>query len=180
TIMADARKYFWLKPVSVAFRALHYARMGEDSETFYPIYISQQGFVRGLDLFGSSNDAFNRYGLDINQLIGSKVLMANAEIRLPFTGPPQIAVIPSKLLFTELAVFLDAGVAFDDYDQIEFVSKREDVLNLHPDKSVVLLTTGLSLRVNVFGAFILEPYYAIPIRENSKGEFGMNFLLPGW
>jgi Tol biopolymer transport system component len=180
TLIADARKYFWLKPISLGFRALHYARSGEDADTFFPIYISQQGLVRGLDVYGSSNSAFTRYGLNINQLIGSKLMMANAEIRLPFTGPAKIAAIPSKLLFTELAAFFDAGVAFDEYDQIEFASKRDDVLNLEPDKSVVLLTAGLSLRVNIFGAFILEPYYAIPIRENSKGEFGLNFLLPGW
>jgi hypothetical protein len=40
---------------------------------------------------------------------------------------------------------------------------------------------GISLRVNVFGYFVLEPYYAIPFqRKDVKGGvFGLTFA-PGW
>ena len=179
-ITADARKYFWLKPISFAVRGFNYARFGDDSETFSPIYLGWQGFVRGIGNVNTSTELFERYGLQFSNIQGSKVLMGQAEVRLPFTGPKQIALIGSNFLFTELAGFLDAGAAFDDYGDIEFSNKRDETAALGPDKSVVIMTAGLSLRVNLFGALILEPYYAIPLRENSKGEFGLNFLLPGW
>jgi hypothetical protein len=42
-------------------------------------------------------------------------------------------------------------------------------------------STGLSLRVNLLGAMIIEAYYALPWRGDrfEKGAFGLNFA-PGW
>lgn len=177
---ADIRKYFWLKPVSFSVRGFHYARFGNDANSFTPIFLGWQGFVRGISSIGDVQTLFERYGLSINQIEGSKVLLGQAEVRLPFTGPKRLALIGSKFLFTDLAAFLDAGTAFDGYDEIAFSSKREETAFENRNKSIVLMTAGLSLRVNLFGALILEPYYAVPLRENSKGEFGLNFLLPGW
>jgi Tol biopolymer transport system component len=176
---ADFRKYFWLKPVSIGFRAFHYARYGKDQASFSPIFLPWQGLVRmGGRL--SSQELFNDYGISIPHIQGSKILMGNAEVRLPFTGPKQISVITSNFLFTELAGFIDSGVAFDQYDDVEFSTKRDETAQLPLDKSVVIVTAGLSLRINLFGAIILEPYYAWPLRENSKANFGFNFLMPGW
>ena len=42
-----------------------------------------------------------------------------------------------------------------------------------------VFSAGASLRINLFGALILEPYYAIPLQKNAKGSFGLN-LIPGW
>jgi hypothetical protein len=33
--------------------------------------------------------------------------------------------------------------------------------------------------VNLFGAIIVEPFYAVPLLDNASGTFGLNFL-PGW
>ena len=46
---------------------------------------------------------------------------------------------------------------------------------------VPALSAGISLRVNLFGAIILEPYYAIPFNRTDikTGVFGLNFT-PGW
>ncbi|WP_369414076.1 hypothetical protein [Desertivirga xinjiangensis] len=46
---------------------------------------------------------------------------------------------------------------------------------------VPAMSAGLSLRVNVFGYFILEPYAAIPFqRTDVNGPvFGLTFA-PGW
>ncbi len=177
---ADFRKYFWSKPVAIAVRAFHYARFGEDEDSFSPIYLGWQGLVRGIGDVGSVQELFDRYGISVPHIQGSKILMANVEVRLPFTGPKQISVIPSNFLFSELAAFLDSGVAFDRYDDITFSTNRDETAILDANKSVVIMTAGLSLRINLFGALILEPYYAVPLRENAKGEFGFNFLLPGW
>lgn len=176
----DIRKYFWLNPISVAIRGFHYARGGQDENRFTPIFIGWQGLVRGLNNINSRSELFNRYGINPGQLEGSKLLMGQFEVRLPFTGPEQLALIRSNFLFTELATFLDAGVAYDHFDEIAYSTKRDETAINNSGKSIVFMTAGLSLRLNLFGALILEPYYAVPLRENAKGGFGLNFLLPGW
>ena len=180
TATVDLRKYFWLKPVSIAVRGFHHARFGNDAEAFTPIFMGWQGLIRGIGDVQSVNELFERYGLRVDQIQGSKLLMGQTEVRLPFTGPKQLALIQSNFLFTELAAFIDAGVAFNEYDEIGYSTKRDETALEHFDRQIVIITSGLSLRVNLFGSLILEPYYAIPWRENSKGEFGLNFLLPGW
>nr|MBS0038348.1 PD40 domain-containing protein [Saprospiraceae bacterium] len=167
---ADARKYFLLRPFTLAFRGFHYSRFGRDAESFFPIFIGQMGMVRGYSLSG--REFGERYDLRVDQVTGSKVLLGSAEIRLPFTGPERLALISSGFLFTDLNLFFDIGVAFDDYGKIGF----EDA---EPDEAAVLMSTGLSMRINLFGALIVEPYYAIPLREGGKGTFGFNFI-PGW
>jgi hypothetical protein len=42
-----------------------------------------------------------------------------------------------------------------------------------------VFTAGASLRINLFGALIVEPYYAFPLVKGTRGVFGLN-LLPGW
>src|SRR5690606_4770420 len=102
---------------------------------------------------------------------GSKMLVANYEIRLPFTGPKQLALINSKFLFTELAWFVDAGLAWSDFKAFG----DENI-----SRPAILASTGISLRVNVFGALIVEPYYAFPVvnGEFQRGSFGVN-IIPG-
>ena len=169
-VTADARKYFWLNPLSLSVRAFHFSRIGKDATAFFPIYIGQMGMVRGYDI--GSRELFDRYGLSVSQVTGSKVLLSSFEVRLPFTGPERLALIPSRFLFSDLNLFFDIGVAFNEYNQIVF---NEPGFN----ESAVLMSAGLSWRINLFGAMVIEPYYAFPIREGSRGTFGLNFL-PGW
>jgi hypothetical protein len=50
-----------------------------------------------------------------------------------------------------------------------------------PSVRVPVFSAGVSLRINLFGAMILEPYYAIPFQQTRSkfGTFGLNFA-PGW
>ena len=50
------------------------------------------------------------------------------------------------------------------------------------NERVPVFSVGTSLRVNVFGYAVLEPFYAIPVTQNfsiKNGSFGLNFF-PGW
>jgi outer membrane protein assembly factor BamA len=101
----------------------------------------------------------------MNELIGTRVAIANLEVRLPFTGPEQLALIRSGMFFTELALFMDAGVAWTDSTSPTF-----DINDFSADKRFPVFSTGVSLRVNLFGAMIIEPYYAFPFqRDGIKG-----------
>jgi Tol biopolymer transport system component len=172
---ADGRKYFYLKPVSLAFRALHYARTGNDAESFFPIFVGQQGLVRGYDFSSSNDELIREYNLSFDQLVGSKIFIGNVELRLPFTGPKRLAFIGSNILFSDLNLFLDAGVAFDDYSQIN--TNLEDPFDIN--QRAVVFSTGVSLRVNLFG-LIVEPYYAKPLREGANAGLGFNLLFGGF
>ncbi|MEP6794352.1 MAG: hypothetical protein ABJB16_08505 [Saprospiraceae bacterium] len=173
TASADFRFYRWMKPVSFAFRAMHYSTLGRDSKAFYPILIGEMGLVHGYG-YGRLNEFSSSGALDPNQLFGSKFFVSNFEVRLPFTGPERLALIKSNALFTELAWFVDGGVAFNDYKDLG--KSGPEGGNVKPK---LVFSTGFSARVNVFGALIVEPFFAWPLLKNTNGKFGV-FLVPGW
>ena len=193
--LADFRKYFWAKPFSFAFRTTAFMRFEEEVNSVYPIYIGNMGFVRGLGSIISA-DVVRRAGYEFAQLLGSKMGLGSFEVRLPFTGPRQLALISSNAFFSDLNLFVDAGVAFDqfqDFSDGKFISavRRDpsgnivldesgrpifDIINVKP---AIATTAGVSLRINLFGALVLEPYYAWHLNRGGVRTFGMN-LIPGW
>ncbi len=173
TFLADARKYFYLKPFTFAVRGMAYARTGGTSTAFslqYPLFAGNPFFVRGYDrnVFSAREDPNFVF-----RTVGSKLLVGNFEVRLPFTGPRQLSVIKSNFLVTDLNLFFDAGLAFFTRDEL-----REDAFIQHRP----IFSTGVSVRVNLFGYLVLEPYFALPIsapESQRTWRFGLNFI-PGW
>jgi len=176
----DIRQYRYVKPVSFAFRVYHYARYGSDAETnrISPLFVGFPTLVRGYEnvRFGDQQN-LNQGGFTINDLLGSRLLVSNFEIRLPFTGPERFSVLKSKAFFTELSLFFDGGIAWDSQTNFFFDG---DGISLDAEATPVF-STGVSFRINLFGQIILEPYYAIPFQRNdiTGGVFGLNFW-PGW
>ncbi|WP_245893615.1 basic secretory protein-like protein [Sphingobacterium gobiense] len=187
----DVRRYLRFKPVTIAARAYSYIRSGDDANRLRGNYIGYPFFVRGYD-----NLSRDRVGnISFDDLMGSRVLVGNFEVRLPFTGPEQLAVVKSGLLFSDLNLFFDAGLAWNsgnkivsNLDKKPTVPARDQNGNLIPGEYVYdrnyrvpVFSAGISMRVNLFGAMILEPYYAIPfVSSRTKfGTFGLNFM-PGW
>ena len=168
----DYRKYHWMKPVSLGFRVMHYGRYGKDADRLPSLYAGDPTLVRGYNF--NNFERFQEYGLNLNQLTGSKILVSNFEVRLPFTGPEQLALIKSKFLFTELAFFVDGSVAWNDFN--DFGSSSEGTSALRPTP---IFSTGVAGRINVFNALILEPYLAFPVQKNTRAVFGVN-IVPGW
>jgi Tol biopolymer transport system component len=188
----DMRKYVRLKPVTLAARFFGYGRIGS-SNALYPLYVGYPFYIRGYEansFYNTGNGSTN--GFTIDQLSGNRIGVANFEIRLPFTGPEKLAQIPSKFLFSDLNLFFDAGLAWNGGDLIKFESSLQQtgsvtdpvthqVFKQYEKARIPATSIGISLRINVFGAFILEPYYAFPFQRNdiSKPVFGLNFA-PGW
>ena len=202
-LTADLRKYFRVKPVTIAARSYNNIRLGRDADRLYPNYIGYSYLIRGYEAnsiyktqTGDVNNSFN-----INQLSGSKIAVFNFELRLPFTGPKKLAQIPSKFLFSDLNLFFDAGVAWTNDTKVAFKSEptytTQQVVdgngtpvldsNGQPltyestNERTPVMSAGISLRVNVFGYFVLEPYYAFPFQRKDvkAGVFGLTFA-PGW
>ena len=192
----DLRAYQFMGPVSIAVRFQQGARHGKDANNFNPMYIGYQGFVRGYNynqlnklvaVNGSSNDEIN-FQSDVTvmyrRLSGSKYFMSGFEIRMPFTGPEKLAKIKSSFLLTDLNFFFDIGAAFEEWSHFTdgetiVINRPGEGLVAEVHKPKIAMSTGLSLRVNLFNAMIVEPYFAYPLQKNSKFVFGFNFI-PGW
>jgi hypothetical protein len=167
----DGRQYFHAKPFTLAARAMHFGRYGRDANSFFPLYLGYPWHVRGYE-FGNASAILQQNKRSLDELFGSKIAVGNVELRVPFTGPEQLALIKSKFLFTELSLFVDGGLAWDTFDKAADNSLRPFELN-------PLFSAGVSMRINLFGALVLEPYYAWPLLKETKGTFGLN-IVPGW
>ncbi len=192
----DLRKYNRYKPITVAGRIYSYMRMGKDEAALYPLYIGYPYMIRGFE----TNNFDNSGKLSYTDLMGSRMAIANFEIRLPFTGPEKLAVVKSGFLFSDLNFFIDGGLAWTDGDIIKWDKTEGDKVQakdtngnpvfdevgdpvmVYPQNlRMPVFSAGVSLRINLFGAMILEPYYAIPFNSTRAkfGTFGLNFA-PGW
>lgn len=193
-LLMDGRKYFWVKPVSFAFRGLSYFRWEQHTQSVYPVFLGNMGFVRGIGSVLNFN--LEETGLTYSQVLGSKLAMGSFEIRLPFTGPKRLSLISSSFFLSDISLFIDSGVTFDNFRDwkdgklIDVISRDEHgniildsnhnpVYEIKNALPAVVTSAGISLRINLFGALILEPYYARTLSRGDKFRFGLN-LIPGW
>jgi hypothetical protein len=179
TLLADYRRYLLARPVTLALRGMHYGRYGRDAENtqwMQPLYVGYSSMVRGYapETFSSADcgtggaascPAFDR-------LLGSRIAVANAELRIPLFGPKQLALIPS-FLPVEISPFVDAGVAWTSAEGPTLGS------NASGTGRTPIVSAGLSSRVNLFNALVLEVFYAVPFQRSTGGRFGFQ-LAPGW
>ena len=174
--IADYRKYYYQNPFSFGFRALHYARYGPDANQLYPLYIGDHYYVRGYAY--NSYDQYQGYGLNymnLNSMVGSKMGVLNAEVRLPLSGPKRLTFINSKYFFTTLVGFFDGGFAAQNYKDVALLWEPD------PDKNTPVFSTGLALRMNLFGYAVLESYAALPFQRSDKDiVFGLFISGGGW
>jgi hypothetical protein len=184
TAIADYRRYFLLRPVTFAFRGLHYGRYGTDAEDdrLYPIYLGNPQLVRGYESnsFDAARDC-TRAGdgsasgcPEFDRLLGSRVGVVSAEMRIPLFGTSQYGLLDFPFLPTELSFFGDAGVAWSADESARFAFDRTTT------ERVPVVSAGVSARVNVLGYAVVEFYYAKPFQRANRGWiFGFQ-LAPGW
>ncbi len=179
TLTADYRQYFHTKPFTFAFRGLHIGNYGaNEDDVFGNEYLSstyRQGFVRGYNLNNfSTNECSTAACPEASRLNGTRIAMASAEIRMPLLGNEQLGLINFPYLPTELSLFADIGMAWTAEDLPELTLSR-DATGRTP-----VASAGVASRFLLFGAAILEVYYAYPFQRPEKGaHFGLS-LSPGW
>ena len=180
-VLIDFRKYKYLKPVSLAVRGFYQGRMNgqnlKNLNQIYPLNIGYPWYIHGF--YG--NSLFKQIGTSYsNDLNGDQIGLFNFEARLPLTGPKKLALIDFQSIPSDLNFFFDYGRIFSstlvDIDESDLVSKQK----INPKKPV--LSTGISLRVNVLGYLIVEPYLAVPYFNGQKQSVitGFNFMVAGW
>jgi hypothetical protein len=178
TATLDFRYYKYLKPFTFAWRFMHVNRFGKNlnNNIIYPFFITYEYFIRGYTF-----DVLSRYvqttndNLTFQDLMGNKILVGNFEVRLPFTGPERLAAIKSSFLFSDLSFFLDAGWVWEPGDKLSL-----DLMPVSGERRL-WASTGVALRINLFGQIIIQPYFSRPLtlKNYSKWSFGFNFY-PGF
>jgi len=185
TLLLDYRKYFFMKPFTLAVRGMHYGLYGKDAESdrLGSLYIGDGSLVRGYSYnsFTADDCVSNGSGSlagstcpQFDRLVGSRLALANAELRIPLFGTSGFGLIASPLPPIEIAPFVDAGVAWTKSSGPvwTFASTSGD--------RTPVVSTGIASRINLFGFAVFEVYYAHPFeRPGRSGVWGINFQ-PGW
>ena len=175
-VLADFRTYWMpVRPYTFALRGLYYGRYGSGAHDprLPSLYLGYPGLVRGYE--PGSFDA-GECGAQINgscpafdRLMGSRMAVANAELRFPlwggFGGNDFYGPIP-----VELAVFSDAGIAWGR-SSASFLTRS--------DKEPVV-SVGAAARVNLFGFAIAEINYVRPLDRPGRGWLWQFSLRPGF
>ena len=179
-VLADFRRYFMpARPFTFATRLLHYGRYAKDGEDarLQPLFLGQAGLVRGYS-YGSFNASeCNPPPGEPNscpvfdQLLGSRVVVANAELRFPLFGALGIGSGYYGVFPLEFAVFGDAGLAWDNgHKPSVFGSGTRDPV----------FSAGVGLRINLFGFAVAEVDLVRPFDRPGKGWVWQFELQPGF
>jgi Tol biopolymer transport system component len=180
SLLADYRRYVLKRPFTLAWRGMHVGRYGRDSEDprLTPFYLGYATFVRG---YASTNTAvIGCIGADClvsDRLIGSRIAVTNFEVRFPLIGTAQYGMINFPYLPTELTLFLDGGLAWDQGDRVLDI---EGIDNIRFTDTKPIWSAGSSARVNLLGALILEAYFAIPFSDPFRDTYFGLQIAPGW
>ena len=185
--LVDFRKYFLpVLPYTLATRIMHFGRYGPDSEDnrLNQLYIGYQSLIRGYNStsfstiecargVNSSSFVAARSTCPVfDQLFGSKMLLANFELRFPLFRGFRLRQ-PAGIPPIELAFFFDAAVAWWSEPQAFLIGGNKDPLN--PVTSV-----GSTLRLNLFGAAIFELDFVHPNNRPEQGWYFQFGLTPGF
>ena len=179
-VLADYRNYFFARPITFAFRGLHYGRYGrssEDSTRMYPLFLGEETLMRGYSV-GSFNR--NECGTGstcpvFDRLLGSRLAVVSAEIRIPVFGVPEYGLINFPYLPLTLSPFVDAGEAWSGGP-----GQSPTLSTSQSNFRIPVVSTGISARVNLLGYAVIEAYYAHPFQRPGRNwVYGIQ-LAPGW
>jgi hypothetical protein len=186
TALADYRKYFFARPITFAFRGLHYGRYGksaDDSTTLYPLFLGEEQLMRGYSVgsfdqseCGSGSTQVVNACPAFDRLLGSKLAVASFEIRIPVFGVPEYGLFNVPFLPLTVSPFVDAGVAWTGSSSPRFSGSNTSTSNYRTP----VVSTGVSARFNVLGYAILEAYVAHPFQRPGKSWLWGFQLVPGW
>jgi len=181
TFLGDYRRYFFKRPITFAMRGLYYGRFGKDAESgrLTPLFVGQETLIRGysfesFDVSECTDTGSTNECPEFDRLVGSRIGVANVELRIPLLGTREFGLIPWGFLPVEVTPFFDAGVAWQQGVSTDFSFARNTTAR------VPVFSAGITSRINLFGYGVLEAYYAYPFQRPERGaHFGFAFA-PGW
>ena len=180
---ADYRRYVpvLFNFLTLAWRTQANIKIGPD-ETVFPTYLGRADYVRGYDreqyaaqfcggLF-SDQSACN-----VTELLGSRTLLGNVELRFPLIRRFDLGVIPISLPPVDGLFFFDAGIAWEKDQKISLSRPA----NYDQDLQRYLLRSyGMGVRLNLFGYALLRADYAIPLDRGTRRGYWVLTLGPSF
>jgi hypothetical protein len=193
TGLADMRRYLFFRPVTFAMRAMHFGRYGRDADNtqlINPIYLGDEQLIRGYGYGAIDGQECGTASCSVEErLFGSRIAVANVELRIPVFGTAGFGLINFPYVPMELSPFFDAGMAWTGNQSPSFrwatsaegrpASCRQDFACA---ERIPVFSTGLSARWNILGYLILESYIAKPFQRPKRSRdwvWGFN-IAPGW
>ena len=188
---ADWRRYFFARPFTLAVRGVFFGRYGRDADLF-PQFLGNTELLRGYTA-GSilNNDCLNpaansNGGLTgcstLDQLIGSKIAVVNAELRFPLTRSLVLGFLPVGLPPIEGALFYDMGLAWNSTSCDGTIGSCVVWNRGNQDAEVYrapVRSWGGSIRMNFLGFVILRFDYTKPLnRPEHPGAYWTVSLGP--
>lgn len=182
SLTADYRRYFFFRPVTLAVRGLHFGRYGRDaeSERLTQLYVGRPTLVRGYELgdIGLSEctpvPGNTTACPEFDRLVGSRIAVANLELRLPLLGVEGYGLIRASFLPTDLNFFVDAGTAWSKGITPEVRFDRNSI------DRIPVVSAGVSARILLGGFAVLEFYYAKPFQRPQEDWVTGFLIAPGW
>ncbi len=181
SLTADWRTYLYRRPFTLAARVMHYGRYGRDADRteLGNLYVGSGTLVRGYSYESYTGADCSTGGssgptgcAELDRLIGSRLAVGNLELRVPLIGNERYGVLDIPFLPTELAAFVDGGVAW--------TGSESPTLSANGAAArTPVFSAGVSARFNLFNAFVLETYLARPFQRTTGNRWGVN-LAVGW
>jgi len=163
--LIDWRRYFMpVRPITIAVRGMQYGRYGPDAEhpQLIGLYAGYQELVHGYGVgsFASNECSGQTSGncAVFDSLIGSRLLVANIEVRAPLVGLFR-RTVDYGMLPVEVAAFADAGVTWTRNTLPTFLGGTRAPVRSY----------GGAMRINVFGLTILELAASRPLDRVARG-----------
>ncbi|PYP05730.1 MAG: hypothetical protein DMD25_09195 [Gemmatimonadetes bacterium] len=175
--LVDWRRYFFARPVTLALRGLFFGRFGRDGDLF-PQFLGNTNLIRGYTAGSLINNeclAATSGCPELDQLIGSRFAVVNAELRFPLTRSLVLGFLPVGLPPIEGAIFYDAGLAWDSNSKLEWSrSSTEDPETVRAP----LRSWGGSIRMNFLGFVVLRFDYTKPLSRPHNNPYWTVSLGP--
>jgi outer membrane protein assembly factor BamA len=168
--LADYRRYVMpVRPFTLAARLLHYGRYGSDAQDsrLQPLYLGWPGLVRGYTVGSFDASECHPTAADptgcpaFDNLLGSRLLIGNLELRFPLLGVLGLGSGYYGALPIDFTLFGDGGVAWNSGETPSFSSSSGN------DRSAVY-SAGAGLRMNLFGFAIAELNLVHPFERPDK------------
>ena len=177
--LADWRRYFFARPFTLALRGLFFGRFGRDADLF-PQFLGSTQLIRGYTAGSIINNeclAATTSCPELDQLIGSRLAVASAELRFPLTRSLVLGFLPVGLPPIEGAIFYDAGLAWDSNSKI--VGSRSASQAAQADVyRAPLRSWGGSIRMNFLGFVVLRFDYTKPLSRPHDNPYWTVSLGP--
>ncbi|MFV1986515.1 MAG: BamA/TamA family outer membrane protein [Gemmatimonadota bacterium] len=185
SVTGDVRKYLRFAPFTLAGRGLHVGRYGSGGQDprLGRLYLGVPSLVRGyasgslrISECTSPGGATGFFTCpEFDELLGSRLAVANVELRLPLIGGIGVIHAPGVPPI-EVGAFYDMGKAWTtDADLSCFISET-CTFGDRPWKR----SAGMFSRLNLFGFMIVELDFVRPFDRPDRGWMWQFSLTPGF